>query len=177
MNRTESNKSTTSFGDSGKRLLNSIKTSLKLGTSSASVKAASRSNNTNNTNQNGGTNNNNNNNNESSDADLIEDKQRAISSTQVDQISRSFKVMPVAVEPLANNKSAILTCLLKLPQGGLNSTPKGASPFVLCSAYVQVNSSSSPVVNYCDLESDEIAPNTTSGEQASSNNGKKHNEP
>ena len=175
MNRTESNKSTTSFGDSGKRLLNSIKTSLKLGTSSASVKAASRSNNTNNTNnQNGGTNNNNN---ESSDADLIEDKQRAISSTQVDQISRSFKVMPVAVEPLANNKSAILTCLLKLPQGGLNSTPKGASPFVLCSAYVQVNSSSSPVVNYCDLESDEIAPNTTSVEQSSSNNGKKHNEP
>ena len=171
MNRTESNKSTTSFGDSGKRLLNSIKTSLKLGTSSASVKAASRSNNTN-INPNGGTNTN-----ESSDADLIEDKQRAISSTQVDQISRSFKVMPVAVEPLANNKSAILTCLLKLPQGGLNSTPKGASPFVLCSAYVQVNSSSSPVVNYCDLESDEIAPNTTSVEQSSSNNGKKHNEP
>lgn len=171
MNRTESNKSTTSFGDSGKRLLNSIKTSLKLGTSSASVKAASRSNNTN-INQNGGTNNN-----ESSDADLIEDKQRAISSTQVDQISRSFKVMPVAVEPLANNKSAILTCLLKLPQGGLNSTPKGASPFVLCSAYVQVNSTSSPVVNYCDLESDEIVPNTTSGEHSSSNNGKKHNEP
>lgn len=170
MNRTESNKSTTSFGDSGKRLLNSIKTSLKLGTSSASVKAAS-----NNTYQNGGTNNNNNN--ESSDADLIEDKQRAISSTQVDQISRSFKVMPVAVEPLANNKSAILTCLLKMPQGGLNSTPKGASPFVLCSAYVQVNSSSSPVVNYCDLESDEIVPNATSGEQSSSNNGKKHNEP
>lgn len=169
MNRTESNKSTTSFGDSGKRLLNSIKTSLKLGTSSASVKAAS-----NNTYQNGGTNNNNN---ESSDADLIEDKQRAISSTQVDQISRSFKVMPVAVEPLANNKSAILTCLLKMPQGGLNSTPKGASPFVLCSAYVQVNSSSSPVVNYCDLESDEIVPNATSGEQSSSNNGKKHNEP
>lgn len=169
MNRTESNKSTTSFGDSGKRLLNSIKTSLKLGTSSASVKAAS-----NNTYQNGGTNNNNN---ESSDADLIEDKQRAISSTQVDQISRSFKVMPVAVEPLANNKSAILTCLLKLPQGGLNSTPKGASPFVLCSAYVQVNSSSSSVVNYCDLESDEITPNATSGEQSSSNNGKKHNEP
>jgi hypothetical protein len=55
------------------------------------------------------------------------------------------RIMPVAVEPLSNNKTAILTCLLKLPQGNANSTPKGSSPFVLCSAYVTVSPS---LVNY-----------------------------
>lgn len=54
-------------------------------------------------------------------------------------------VMPIAVEPLNTNKTAVLTCLLKLPQGGLNTTPKGSSPLVLCSAYVNVNHD---LVNY-----------------------------
>ena len=53
------------------------------------------------------------------------------------------KIIPVAVEPLSNNKTAILTCILKLPQGDLHHTPKGSSPFILASTYVQVNSSSS----------------------------------
>ena len=59
----------------------------------------------------------------------------------------SLRIMPVAVEPISNNKSAILTCLLKLPQGDLNYVPKGSSPFVLASAYVQL-SSSSPFLNF-----------------------------
>jgi hypothetical protein len=51
--------------------------------------------------------------------------------------------MPVAVEPLNNNKTAVLTCILKLPQGGLSYTPKGSSPIVLASTYVHCNSSAS----------------------------------
>jgi hypothetical protein len=57
-------------------------------------------------------------------------------------VSATTKVMPVAVEPLSNNKAAVLTCILKLPQGGLNCTPKGSSPLVLASTYVQLNSAS-----------------------------------
>lgn len=55
----------------------------------------------------------------------------------------SLKIMPVAIEPLSNNKTGILTCLLKLPQGDLNYTPKGSSPFMLASTYVQINPNSS----------------------------------
>jgi hypothetical protein len=55
----------------------------------------------------------------------------------------TLKIMPVAIEPLSNNKSGILTCLLKLPQGDLSYTPKGSSPFMLASAYVQINQNSS----------------------------------
>ena len=55
----------------------------------------------------------------------------------------SPKIMPVAIEPLSNNKTGVLTCLLKMPQGDLNYTPKGSSPFMLASAYVQINQSSS----------------------------------
>jgi TPP-dependent trihydroxycyclohexane-1,2-dione (THcHDO) dehydratase len=62
-------------------------------------------------------------------------------------IANKLRIMPVAVEPMSNNKSAILTCLLKLPQGDLNYVPKGSSPFVLASAYVQL-SSSSPFLNF-----------------------------
>jgi len=51
--------------------------------------------------------------------------------------------MPVAVEPLSNNKTAIVTCVLRLPQGGLKHTPKGSSPLVLASTYVHCDSSSS----------------------------------
>lgn len=51
--------------------------------------------------------------------------------------------MPIAVEPLNNNKTAVLTCILKLPQGGLSHTPKGSSPIVLASTYVHCNSSTS----------------------------------
>ena len=71
----------------------------------------------------------------------------ATASTTTDLISTTQrpKVMPVAVEPLSSNKTAILTCLLKLPQGNANSTPKGSSPFVLCSTYVNVNPN---LVNY-----------------------------
>ena len=58
----------------------------------------------------------------------------------------NLKIMPVAVEPLSNNKSGIITCLLKLPQGDLNYTPKGSSPFMLASAYVQINQNS-PFIN------------------------------
>ena len=58
----------------------------------------------------------------------------------------SLKIMPVAIEPLSNNKTGILTCLLKLPQGDLNYTPKGSSPFMLASAYVQINQNS-PFIN------------------------------
>ena len=60
-----------------------------------------------------------------------------------ESVYKPSKVMPVAVEPLNNNKTAVLTCILKLPQGGLSYTPKGSSPLVLASAYVQINSTSS----------------------------------
>lgn len=68
----------------------------------------------------------------------------------------SLRIMPVAVEPLSNNKTALVTCLLKLPQGDLNYTPKGSSPFVLASAYVQLNSSASlmNIVNNASAGSD-----------------------
>jgi hypothetical protein len=59
-----------------------------------------------------------------------------------------LKIMPVAVEPLSNNKSAVVTCLLKLPQGDLNYTPKGSSPFMLASTYVQMNQSSLITSNF-----------------------------
>ena len=75
------------------------------------------------------------------------------------------RVMPVAVEPLSNSKTAIVTCLLKLPQGNSSSTPKGSSPFVLCSAYVSV---SSGLVSYVSggggaCDEDEEAENGGSG--------------
>ena len=66
------------------------------------------------------------------------------------------KVMPVAVEPLNNNKAAVLTCILKLPQGGLSYTPKGSSPLVLASAYVQINSTSSFSKPYLNDNQDTI---------------------
>ncbi|CAF0916193.1 unnamed protein product [Brachionus calyciflorus] len=59
----------------------------------------------------------------------------------------SLKVMPIGVEPLSNNKSAIVTCLLRLPQGGQNGIPKGSSLFMLGSTYVNLNSSSSLIAN------------------------------
>lgn len=55
------------------------------------------------------------------------------------------KVMPIGVEPLSNNKSAIVTCLLRLPQGGSKSIPKGSSLFMLGSTYINLNSSSNVV--------------------------------
>ena len=64
--------------------------------------------------------------------------------------------MPVAVEPLSNNKTAILTCVLKLPQGGLSHTPKGSSPIVLASTYVQCNSSTNFSRPQHDLNNDSI---------------------
>lgn len=57
------------------------------------------------------------------------------------------KVMPIGVEPLSNNKSAIVTCLLRLPQGGYKSIPKGSSLFMLGSTYINLNSSSNVVPN------------------------------
>ena len=69
---------------------------------------------------------------------------------------RIVSIMPVAVEPLSNNKTAVLTCILKLPQGGLNLTPKGSSPLVLASAYVQINSCSPLVKSQLDSNPDSI---------------------
>ena len=60
--------------------------------------------------------------------------------------SNEARIMPLAVEPLVNNKTAVLTCLLRLPQGHLTHTPRNTSPFVLASAYVQLNATS-PFVN------------------------------
>jgi hypothetical protein len=60
----------------------------------------------------------------------------------IKDLSAFPRVMPVAVEPLNNNKTAILTCLLRLPQGDrAGGTPKGSSPFVLCSTFVNLNQS------------------------------------
>ncbi len=52
-------------------------------------------------------------------------------------------IMPVAIEPLANNKTAILTVLLKLPDGGINNNNNEndnecySSPFVFGSTLIQ----------------------------------------
>lgn len=64
--------------------------------------------------------------------------------------------MPVAVEPLSNNKTAVLTCVLKLPQGGLSHTPKGSSPIILASTYVMINSSTSFSKPQYDSNTDSI---------------------
>jgi hypothetical protein len=68
----------------------------------------------------------------------------------------SFKIMPVAVEPFSNNKTAIVTCLMRLPQGGLGTTPKGTSPLVLASSHVQV-SSSSPFMNVASNNANSVS--------------------
>ncbi len=70
--------------------------------------------------------------------------------------NRAMTIMPVAVEPLSNNKTAILTCILKLPQGGLNLTPKGSSPLVLASAYVQISSGSPLIKSQVNSNPDSI---------------------
>lgn len=95
----------------------------------------------------------------SSDPEDVDIGQRPINTIQVEDMTNKFKLMPMAVEPLVNNKSAVITCILKLPQGDLKSTPKGSSPFVLCSAYAQI---SSALVNYYTLEGDETG--TTTGQ-------------
>lgn len=87
------------------------------------------------------------------ETDLIEDRPRVVTPVMVENTSQKFKIMPIAVEPLSNNKTAILTCMLKLPQGGLQCTPKGSSPFVLCSTYVQL-ASHSPLVNFFNSTDD-----------------------
>jgi len=155
LNRSESTKST-SLSDSGRRFLNNIKSRLKFGASSSSDKSQSINN------QQNGTSN-------ATGLDEEEDHKRPISSAQVEEISRTFKVMPVAVEPLANNKSAVITCMLKLPQGGQNATPKGSSPFLLCSAYVQVSSSSS-LVNYYNYYKENEQPSNNNETTASTAN-------
>jgi hypothetical protein len=78
------------------------------------------------------------------DANLPDDasKNRESSIDALLMMPKIKKLMPVAVEPLSNNKTAILTCLLKLPQGTLSYTPKGSSPLVLASTYIQLTPSS-----------------------------------
>lgn len=68
--------------------------------------------------------------------------------TESENVSNFYpKVMPIGVEPLSNNKSAIVTCLLRLPQGGNRSIPKGSSLFMLGSTYINLTSSNN-VVSY-----------------------------
>lgn len=140
--RTESTKSN-SLSESGRRFINSIKSSLKLSSSSAYAKSQSNRN---------AVQNNNASPEGSNEADI---RQRPMNAVHIKEMSDKFKLMPVAVEPLVNNKSGIITCILKLPQGELKTTPKGSSPFVLCTAYVQISSNSS-LVNYNNFEADKI---------------------
>jgi len=84
-------------------------------------------------------------------------------------LSTARTIMPVAIEPLSNNKTAILTCLLKLPQGGLNLTPKGSSPLVLASAYVQLSSNSPLIKNQINSNPDSIMIDDDDEEQNENN--------
>jgi len=84
--------------------------------------------------------------------------------------AKSFSIMPVAVEPLSNNKTAILTCLLKLPQGGSLVTPKGSSPLVLASAYVQISSNSPLIRNQVNSNPDSIMADDDEQQQNENNN-------
>lgn len=60
-----------------------------------------------------------------------------MSRSQVDEQMNKFRLMPLGVEPLTD-KSAILTCMLRLPQKGEG----GSSPFFIASARVKFYSTS-----------------------------------
>lgn len=100
--------------------------------------------------------NNNNNRRNNNDNDITRDWSRvSMSERQADEQACSFRLLPMGVEPLSDGKTAIVTCMLKLPTGAASSSGQSTSTlpnasFVLVSAHVQFSSNKSTLSVYSE---------------------------